>query len=124
MTYHGGAVKYYTCQRMQVVLDWSETSRIHGGPMEQSGAATPQREATTVGAYDAKTNLPRLLERVSKGERITITRHGVPVAVLVPAAASEQPDVRAAVEEMKRFRKGRSLKNLNIREMIEEGRRF
>jgi len=93
--------------------------------MEQSGAATPQRDATnTVGAYEAKTHLPHLLDRVSKGERITITRHGVPVAVLVPAAASEQPDVRAAVEEMKRFRKGRSLKGLSIREMVEEGRRF
>jgi prevent-host-death family protein len=92
--------------------------------MEQSGAANPERQANTVGAYEAKTHLPQLLERVSKGERITITRHGVPVAVLVPAAASEQPDVRAAVEEMKRFRKGRSLKGLSIREMVEEGRRF
>jgi len=32
----------------------------------------------TIGAYEAKTHLPKLLERVSKGERITITRHGVP----------------------------------------------
>ena len=38
----------------------------------------------TVGAYEAKTHLPKLLERVSKGERITITKHGVPVAVLQP----------------------------------------
>jgi len=37
-----------------------------------------------VGAYEAKTHLPELLERVIKGERITITRHGVPVAVLQP----------------------------------------
>ncbi|MFP4085845.1 MAG: type II toxin-antitoxin system Phd/YefM family antitoxin, partial [Desulfobacteraceae bacterium] len=36
----------------------------------------------TVGAYEAKTHLPKLLERVMKGERITITKHGVPVAVL------------------------------------------
>ena len=36
----------------------------------------------TVGAYEAKTHLPKLLERVLKGERITITKHGVPVAVL------------------------------------------
>ena len=39
----------------------------------------------TVGAYEAKTHLPKLLERVMKGERITITKHGVPVAVLGPA---------------------------------------
>ncbi|MEJ7638209.1 MAG: type II toxin-antitoxin system prevent-host-death family antitoxin [Singulisphaera sp.] len=78
----------------------------------------------SVGAYEAKTHLPQLLERVSKGERITITRHGVPVAMLVPASTSKQPDIRAAVEEMKTFRKGRSLKGLTIREMVEEGRRF
>ena len=32
----------------------------------------------TVDAYEAKTHLPKLLERVSKGERNTITKHGVP----------------------------------------------
>lgn len=78
----------------------------------------------SVGAYEAKTHLPQLLDRVSKGERITITRHGVPVAVLAPASTTVESDVRAAVAEMKRFRKGRSLKGLSIREMVEEGRRF
>ncbi len=81
----------------------------------------------TVGSYEAKTHLPQLLERVAKGERITITKHGVPVAVLVPPPATEKPDVRAAVEAMKRFRdeRGPTLgENLTIREMIEEGRRF
>jgi prevent-host-death family protein len=78
----------------------------------------------TVGAYEAKTHLSQLLERVAKGERITITKHGVPVAMLVPPPAKAPPDVRAAVEELKRFRKGRSLNGLTIREMIEEGRRF
>ena len=38
----------------------------------------------TVGAYHAKTHLPKLIDRVQKGERITITKHGVPVAVLQP----------------------------------------
>ena len=38
----------------------------------------------TVGAYEAKTHLPKLLERVRKGDRITITKHGVPIAVLQP----------------------------------------
>ena len=45
----------------------------------------------SVGAYEAKTHLPRLLERVSRGERITITRHGVPVAELVPPATRNDP---------------------------------
>jgi len=38
----------------------------------------------TVGLFDAKTHLFSLVERVAKGERITITKHGTPVAVLVP----------------------------------------
>ena len=78
----------------------------------------------SVGAHEAKMHLPQLLDRVSNGERITVTKHGVPVAVLVPAAAVGKPDVHAAVAEMKKFRKGRSLKGLSIREMVEEGRRF
>ena len=39
----------------------------------------------TVGVYEAKTHLPRLLEEVRSGERITITKHGVPIALLIPA---------------------------------------
>ena len=38
-----------------------------------------------VGAYEAKTHLPALLERVQRGEQITITKHGRPIARLVPA---------------------------------------
>ena len=39
---------------------------------------------STVTAYEAKTHLPRLLREVERGERIVITRHGKPVAELVP----------------------------------------
>ena len=79
----------------------------------------------TVGSFEAKTHLPRLLERVAQGEEFTITKHGKPVARLVPASAPKpKPDVRAAVEAMKQFRKGQTLGGLSVREMIEEGRRF
>jgi prevent-host-death family protein len=78
-----------------------------------------------VGSFEAKTHLPQLLERTAKGEEFTITKHGKPVARLVPVvSATPKPDVRAAVEAMKQFRKGRSLGGSSIREMIEEGRRF
>jgi prevent-host-death family protein len=79
---------------------------------------------TTVGSYEAKTHLAQLLERVAKGERFTITKHGIPVAMLVPASPEDRPDVEAAVEAMIEFGKGRTLGDLTIREMIEEGRRF
>ena len=48
---------------------------------------------TAIGVYDAKTQLPKLLERVSRGERFLITKHGRPVAQLVPAAAEAAPAV-------------------------------
>jgi prevent-host-death family protein len=79
----------------------------------------------TVGSFEAKTHLPQLLERAAKGEEFTITKHGKPVARLVPPLATQStPDVRAVVEAMKRFRKGRTLGGLSIRDMIEEGHRF
>ena len=76
----------------------------------------------TVGAYEAKTHFPALLDRVAQGEEITITRHGVPVAKLVPTSARKM-EVREAIQAMMEFRKGRRLDGLSIREMIDEGRR-
>ena len=80
-----------------------------------------------VGAYEAKTHLPQLLDRVEGGETITITRHGKPVAKLVPASGeTAKPDVKKAIEEMKRFQKERGPTlgpGVTIRELIEEGRR-
>ena len=77
----------------------------------------------TVGAYEAKTHLPRLLERVSRGERITITRHGIPIAVLQPHESQNKKDVSSVISEIRKFREKHPLEKLSIREMIEEGRR-
>lgn len=76
-----------------------------------------------IGAYEAKTRLSDLLDRVAQGESITITRHGVPVATLQPVAPKRERPVREVIEELRRFRKGNRLAGLTIREMIEEGRR-
>lgn len=79
----------------------------------------------SVGAYEAKTHLPELLDRVALGEEICITRHGKPVARLVPETVSPPPDIQAAINEIKEFRKGRTLgEGVTIRDLIEEGRRF
>jgi prevent-host-death family protein len=77
----------------------------------------------SVGSYEAKTHLPALLDRVAQGEQITITRHGVPVAMLVPPSGVRKTDVRKTIAAMIEFRKGHRLEGLSIREMIEEGRR-
>ena len=77
----------------------------------------------TVGAYEAKTHLPKLLERVSKGERITITKHGVPVAVLQSPDPEKTLDIKSVIAELHNLRSRHSLGGLSIRKMIEEGRR-
>ena len=77
----------------------------------------------TVGVYEAKTHLPKLLERVMRGDRITITKHGVPIAVLQPFEPDKHIDIRSVILEVLKFREKNKLLGLSIREMIEEGRR-
>jgi prevent-host-death family protein len=52
-----------------------------------SGHANALTTAPSVGAFEAKTHLSRLLEDVRGGAVVTITVRGVPVAKLVPAGA-------------------------------------
>ncbi len=77
---------------------------------------------TTVGAYEAKTHLPALLKRVEQGERITITKHGVPVAVLQPPDRTRVEEPGQVIAALKTFRLGKRLDGLSIREMIDKGR--
>ena len=77
----------------------------------------------TIGAYEAKTHLPKLLDRVAKGERIIITRHGSPVAILQPADKEKQIDVAAVIQKMRQLRKSHRLNGLSIKEMIQQGRK-
>lgn len=77
-----------------------------------------------VGAYEAKNSLGQLLDRVAGGDEIVITRHGRPVARLVPYRAPVDSDaVRRAIAQLRRVRKGSSLRGLKIKDLIDEGRR-
>jgi prevent-host-death family protein len=78
----------------------------------------------TVGAFEAKTHLNKLLKQVSKGETIRITLRGVPVAKLVPSEEFTPIDLQQTVRELREIRKGVSLKGLTLRELIDEGRRY
>jgi len=77
-----------------------------------------------VGAYEAKTHLSELLEKVEAGEEITITKYGVPVARLVPvkkeASRKERVD---AIERLQKLSTGLSLGGLKVKDLIGEGRR-
>jgi prevent-host-death family protein len=75
-----------------------------------------------IGAYEAKTHLPALLERVARGEQITITKHGRPIARLVPVEHVGPDRRREAIERLKRFREGQTL-DVPVKQLISEGRR-
>ncbi len=75
-----------------------------------------------IGAYEAKTHLSELLDRAAAGERITITRHGVPVAMLVPPPARGTMTVPEAIAAVREFRKGRHVTQAEISEWEAEGR--
>jgi prevent-host-death family protein len=78
-----------------------------------------------VTAFEAKTRFGELLERVSRGERIVITRRGKPIAVLVPPDAPDQK-VDHIVREMLHDRDVHGPKlggRLTIRDLVQRGRR-
>jgi prevent-host-death family protein len=80
----------------------------------------------SVGAFEAKTHLSELLQRAERGEEITITRHGKPIAKLVPvtddrvAAAARHAQ---AVDGFRALRKQYTLGGLKARDLINEGRK-
>jgi prevent-host-death family protein len=75
-------------------VDFDQTNR----PVESDLA---MRE---VQASEAKTHLPQLLDAVERGETIVITRHGRPIARLVPDEEQRRAAYEKAVETMKEIR--------------------
>ncbi len=76
----------------------------------------------TVGAFEAKTHLSALLERVAAGEEVIITKHGRPVARLVRAERADRQDVEDVVERLKALRRGTTLGGLSWKELRDQGR--
>lgn len=76
----------------------------------------------SIGAYEAKTKLSWLLERVAAGETITITKHGQPAAILTPPAPAPA-DPADTVAQLRAARAGLSLGDDSVRSLIDEGRR-
>ncbi len=76
-----------------------------------------------VGAFEAKTHFSQLLDRVRRGERITITKRGVPAAMLVPIDDQETLTPREAVARLRQIRKGLSA-GAAIRDLIDDGRKY
>ena len=82
----------------------------------------------TISAFEAKTRFGELLDRVSKGEEVVITRHDRPVARLVPEGAQRLDEVRRAAAGLRelqqriRRRSRAKLSDRDVRSAIDEGR--
>jgi prevent-host-death family protein len=85
-----------------------------------------RRSREFVGAFQAKTHFSQLLERVAKGEEITITKHDRPVARLVPADRPSREHVAGIFRQMDALRQSlpKSKDKTNLKELINQGRRF
>jgi prevent-host-death family protein len=81
-----------------------------------------------VGIFEAKTHLSSLLDEVEKGGEVTITRHGKPVARLVPAEVAPSPEViakrRKAIADLRAMarKRGITVSHEEIKSWIEDGR--
>ena len=76
-----------------------------------------------VGAFEAKTYLSSLLEKVNRGEEVLITRRGKAVARLVPAKQVQQSELRATISQLLAFRKEVKLHKFDWKTLRDQGRR-
>lgn len=81
-----------------------------------------ERAKNIVGASEAKTHFYELLKRVEAGGEIIITKHGAPVAKLVPVKKETTTERAAAVRRIQRLGTSLSLRGLKIRDLMNEGR--
>ncbi len=80
-------------------------------------------ETVSVGAFEAKTHLSALLDRVSQGKEVVITRRGQPVARLIPARQAKRSETESVIAELRRRRAGLTLGGLNWKDLRDQGRR-
>lgn len=79
-----------------------------------------------IGIYDARAKFSELIERAAGGEEVVITRHGRPIVRLVAAASARRGAGRrraAAVKRIERLREELDIVGVNVRKLIESGRR-
>lgn len=79
----------------------------------------------SIQASEAKTHLPRLLDEVERGETLIITRHGRPIARLVPEADRRIEEIGNAIDGIIALRKHTG--RITVEEILsarDEGRRF
>lgn len=76
----------------------------------------------TLGAFEVKTHFSALLVQVEKGEQVIITKHGHPVAKLVPIGVSRN-QIQQTIQRLKEFAQHNKLGGLDWKALRDEGRR-
>jgi prevent-host-death family protein len=84
--------------------------------------------STTITAFDAKNRLGNLLDRVQAGEELVITRHGEPVARLIPIGDQRRAGLASALDAFRQVRSslkssGKSFSTGEVQAMKRVGRR-
>jgi antitoxin (DNA-binding transcriptional repressor) of toxin-antitoxin stability system len=79
----------------------------------------------TVGAYEAKTKLGELLTMVGKGESFTITKYGLPAAILTQPLEPDISNVEGTIRAIRgqRAKFAQAFKQVSVKALIEEGRK-
>ncbi len=78
---------------------------------------------TEIGAYEAKTKLPQLLQQVRAGKRFTNTNRGKAIADLVPSEDATPRDKAAAINKFKAFLRAHPVRRtINVKALLRQGR--
>ncbi|MGE0500179.1 MAG: type II toxin-antitoxin system Phd/YefM family antitoxin [Rhizobiaceae bacterium] len=77
-----------------------------------------------VGTLEARNSLSALLELVAKGEEITITKHGKPIARLVPAKERDVEKAREAAAVLRAIRAQARTGPESLKDLVNAGRRY
>ena len=76
-----------------------------------------------IAVFEAKSKLSALLDRACSGEEVVITRHGAPIARLVPMTPPKSPDRARAVRAVRALSKRLNIDTgVSLRKLIETGR--
>ena len=79
----------------------------------------------TVAVFEAKSRLSEILTAVEHGEEYTVTKHGAPIALIIPARqvdAASMAEAEELIVRIKASRKGSILSEEEYREAVEDGR--
>ena len=76
----------------------------------------------SIGSFEAKTHLPRILKQVEAGETFVVTRNGKPVARIAPVERARVKDAQDVLRRLRALRLNLGSAN-EIRAMRDEGRR-